>query len=166
MASNTSTTEVTANKEKLQLLVERVFDAPRELVWKAWTEPEHMLKWWGPRSWPATVSNMDVRPGGIWHYCMTGPEGEEAWGKGIYREVTPPERLVYVDGFSDAEGTMDEARQMLVTIDFADVGGKTKITNSAQFATAEDMEAVLAMGVVEGVTETWDRFEEHLQAIK
>ncbi|MBI5290046.1 MAG: SRPBCC domain-containing protein [Chloroflexi bacterium] len=159
------TTSVWTDKAERLLIVERVFDAPRDLVWKAWTDPEQMEKWWGPRGWATMNKEMDVRPGGVWHYCMTGPEGVESWGKAIYREVVPPERLVYLDVFSDAEGRTNEARPtMVITMEFTDLGGKTKLTSTGELPTAEDLEAIVAMGVVPGLTETLDRLEEFLAA--
>jgi uncharacterized protein YndB with AHSA1/START domain len=96
---------------------------------------------------------------------MRGPDGAESWGKGIYREIVEPERLVYFDVFSDAEGNTNESMPgMLITMEFADVGGKTKLTSTAEFGTAEQLESIIAMGVVTGLTETWDRLEELLAA--
>jgi uncharacterized protein YndB with AHSA1/START domain len=163
---STETTSVWTNKAERKLIVERVFDAPRELVWKAWTEPEHMARWWGPRGWTTTNERMDVRPGGVWHYCMRGPEGAESWGKSVYREIVEPERLVYYDVFSDSDGnTVEGMPGMLITLELADLGDKTKLTSRAEFATVEQLEAVLAMGVVKGLSETWDRMEEHLRTM-
>ena len=157
------TTAISTNKEARELIIERVFDAPRELVFKAWTDRAHLVHWWGPKGWTLPVCNMDFRPGGTWHYCMRGPEGEESWGKAVYREIVEPERLVYVDVFSDAEGnTADGMPQMLITVEFAEEGGKTRVTSRTQFATLEDLESLLEMGVAQGVTETWDRLAEHL----
>ena len=150
-------------KGERELVMTRVFDAPRELVWKAWTEPERLAQWWGPRGWTTTNYAMDVRPGGVWHYCMRGPDGGEAWGKAVYREIVEPERLVYIDSFSDAEGNAEDGMpQMVVTVEFTERDGRTTITSRGQFASAADLEAVLAMGVEQGMTETWDRLEEYL----
>ena len=94
---------------------------------------------------------------------MRGPEGAESWGKGVYREIVEPERLVYYDVFSDADGnTIEGMPGMLITLEFADDGGKTKLTSVAEFATAEQLESIIAMGVVTGLSETWDRLEELL----
>jgi uncharacterized protein YndB with AHSA1/START domain len=160
------TTTVTANKDDLQLVVERVFDAPRELVWKAFTEPEHMARWWGPRGWNTTNERMEVKPGGVWHYCMRGPGGEESWGKAVYREVIAPSRLVYVDVFSDSEGNTNENMpEMLITTEFIAEGNKTRVRSSSKFAAAEQLEAIVKMGVVQGITETWDRLAEYLPSM-
>lgn len=159
----TGTTSVWMDKPERLLIVERVFDAPRELVWKAWTDPEQLAKWWGPRGWATTNYKLELKSGGVWHYCMRGPEGAESWGKGVYREIVEPERLVYYDVFSDADGnTVEGMPGMLITVEFADRGAKTKLSSTAEFATAEQLESIIAMGVVTGLTETWDRLEEFL----
>jgi uncharacterized protein YndB with AHSA1/START domain len=146
-----------------EFVVERVFDAPRELVWKAWTEPEHLAQWWGPKGWTLPVCKMDFRPGGVWHYCMRGPAGEESWGKATYREIVEPERIVYLDTFADETGNPVEGMpEMLITMTFEEHNGKTRLKARTQFASAADLESVLAMGMVEGLTETWDRLEAYL----
>lgn len=144
---------------------ERVFAAPRELVFRAFSAPEHLKHWWGPKGWTLPVCEVDFRPGGVWFYGMRGPDGEESWGKATYHEIVPPERIVYTDAFADAEGNVNPAMpQMTITVTFADLGGTTKITNRVEFASAADREATLAMGMVEGMGETWDRLEAYLAA--
>jgi uncharacterized protein YndB with AHSA1/START domain len=167
MADNKANMRVVTNSEERELVVERIFDAPRALVFKAWTEPEHLARWWGPQGWTLPVCKVDLRPGGVWHYCMRGPGGEESWGKAVYREIVPPERLVYIDAFADAQGNpVAGMPEMLIRMEFAEHEGKTKVTSRTQFATVAELESILAMGVVEGITETWDRLEEHLKAIQ
>jgi uncharacterized protein YndB with AHSA1/START domain len=159
----TGTTSVWTDETERLLIVERVFDAPRELVWKAWTDPDQLAKWWGPRGWVTANYKLELKPGGVWHYCMRGPEGAESWGKGVYREIVEPERLVYYDVFSDAAGsTVEGMPGMLITLELADLAGKTKVTSTAEFATAEQLGAIVEMGVVRGLSETWDRLEEFL----
>ena len=85
------------------LKIERVFDAPRSLVFKAWTESEHMARWWGPRGFKSTVLKNELRPGGAYRIHMLGPDGDH-WTQGVYREVVPPERLVMVGNWADADG--------------------------------------------------------------
>jgi uncharacterized protein YndB with AHSA1/START domain len=161
--SSTAAGSITTTTEPPELIMERVFDAPRALVWRAFTEPERLRQWWGPKGWALPVCSLDLRPGGVWHYCMRGPNGEESWGKAVYREIVEPERLVYLDAFSDADGKVAEAMpQMLITVEFADHDGKTKVTSRTRFASVADLEATLGMGVVEGATETWDRLAGYL----
>jgi uncharacterized protein YndB with AHSA1/START domain len=143
--------------------MERIFDAPRELVFQAFSECKHLTQWWGPTGWTLPVCQMDFRPGGVWFYCMRGPAGEDACGKAIYREIVQPERIVYTDAFADTAGNVLEGMpEILVTLEFAESDGKTKLTNRAEFASAADKEATLAMGMVEGLTQTLDRLEAYL----
>ncbi|MGM0885165.1 MAG: SRPBCC domain-containing protein [Bacillota bacterium] len=160
--------------EGSELILERVFDAPRELVFKAFSEAEHLKQWWGPRGWTVTVCNVDFRPGGIWHYCMKCMDknqgdfyGFESWGKGIYQEIIEAEKIVYIDYFSDAEGNEAEGMPSTqVTLTFVEHEGKTKLINHAQYASAEALKTVMEMGMEQGITETWDRLDEHLQSIQ
>jgi uncharacterized protein YndB with AHSA1/START domain len=146
------------------LLVSREFNAPQHLVYRAWTTKEGLLNWWGPREWPLKHCTVDLRVGGRWHYCMGGPNGEEAWGLGVYQEITPTSRIVYIDTFSDAAGTAIPP-ESTVTVELVDLGnGRTLMKNRATSASKEHLEQVLAMGMVEGMTESLDRLEEHLAA--
>ena len=86
---------------EFEFVISRVFDAPRDLVWKAWTEPERLLKWWGPRDFEILSAKVDLRVGGIFLYHLRSPDGLEIWGKFVYREISPPEKLVYINSFSD-----------------------------------------------------------------
>jgi len=113
----------------------RTFDVPRETLWKCFTDPERMRQWWGPKGVTVIASNMDLRPGGTYHYGMRTPDGNEMWGKFIYREITPPERLVFVSMFSDEKGGVTRhpmapswPLEMLSTFSFAEVGGGTTFT--------------------------------------
>jgi uncharacterized protein YndB with AHSA1/START domain len=85
-------------------VISRVFDAPRELVWKCFTEPERMKEWWGPKGFKSVASKMDLRPGGRYHYCLQSPSGAAMWGKLAFREIVPPERMVLITSFSDEAG--------------------------------------------------------------
>jgi len=160
------TQTVTTDNEAGVMHIERIFNAPRDLVFKAYTEPERIAQWWGPREWKTRNVTMDVRPGGVWHYVMVGPDGTEAWGKATYSEVKPPSRLVYMDAFSDAEGNSNpDLPQTLIEYDFEEVeGGKTRMISKATFANGEALNAVLDMGMLEGMTETLDRLDEYLTA--
>ncbi|MDB5079298.1 MAG: ATPase [Chloroflexi bacterium] len=165
MAEDKVTTQVTPDMEKQELLVERTFDAPRELVWKAWTEPERLAVWWGPKDWKTTTYEMDVKPGGVWRYCMRGPDGMESCGKTVYREIVEPERLVYIDLFTDAEGNVMEGMPTLqITTEFTEYNGKTRITSITKFASTADLEAIIAMGAIYGITENWERLADYLAA--
>lgn len=122
----------------LDFVLARVFDAPRELVFRAWTEPERLKRWWGPEGYTMPVCEIDPRPGGVFFHCMRSPEGREYWGRGVFREVVVPERLVLTDSFADAEGNVVPATryglspnwplETLMTVTFEERAGETEVT--------------------------------------
>jgi uncharacterized protein YndB with AHSA1/START domain len=95
-----------AKDRDAELVITRVFDAPRELVFKAWTEPERLKRWWGPKGSTTPYCEIDLRPGGVMNHCMRSPDGRDIWGKGVFREIVVPERIVLTDSFADAEGNV------------------------------------------------------------
>jgi uncharacterized protein YndB with AHSA1/START domain len=117
-------------------VISRTFDAPRDLVWKAFTDPQHMKQWWGPKGFTVFASKMDLRVGGVYHYGMTSPDGQAVWGKFVYREIVPQDRLVFITSFSDENGGITRhpmspswPRESLSTFTFENAGtGKTKFT--------------------------------------
>ena len=145
-------------------ILTRTFDAPRALVFTAYSSCEHLRQWWGPRSWPMVECSIDFRVGGVWHYCLRGPgEGDASWGRAVYDEIVEPERIAFTDSFSDAEGHVNDAMPTTrSSIDFVDEGGRTRLTLRAEYATPEDLRAVIDMGMEAGITETLDRLEEHV----
>jgi uncharacterized protein YndB with AHSA1/START domain len=124
--------------EKYAVTVTRIFDAPRELVWQAWTDPEQFKRWWGPRNYTSPVSRMDLRVGGKYVSSMRAPNGQDFYNAGFYREIVPLERLVYSDSFADPEGNIvpashygmpsDFPEDLIVILTFEDLDGKTKMT--------------------------------------
>lgn len=156
------------------LVLERVFEAPRDLVFQMFKEAEHLKHWWGPKGWEIPVCNVDFRPGGVWHYCMKCVDrnqgefyGMESWGKGVYKEIAEPEKIAYTDYFSDAEGNVNDTLPSTeITLEFVDLGGKTKLVNRAVYASAEALKTVMDMGMLQGISETWDRLEARLNEIK
>lgn len=140
---NEPMTSRVANDEVLVL--ERVSDAPRELVFRMWKDPAHLKRWWGPRGWELPVCNVDFRPGGVWHFCMKCVDddqgefyGMESWGKVVYQDIAEPESIVYTDYFSDADGNVDDAMPATeVTTQFLDLGGKTKIVSRSEYASPD-----------------------------
>ena len=92
-----------------ELVITRVFEAPRELVWKAFTEPERLAHWWGPQGFTMLARTLDLRPGGVFHYSMRSPDGHVMWGRFVYRDIQAPERMVFVSCFSDEEGNVTRA---------------------------------------------------------
>jgi len=131
-----SLAETRSETRSEDFVISRVFDAPRELVWKCFTDPAHMQAWWGPKGATVTQAKMDLRPGGIFHYRMETADGGEIWGKMVYREITPRDRIVFLNSFSDeAGGTTHHPMaptwplEMLSIFTFEDVaGGKTRFT--------------------------------------
>lgn len=145
----------------------RTFDAPRELVFEAFSKPEHIKHWWGRRGWPVTYCTIDFRPGGIWHYGMTNGGGTMVWSKAVYKEIVRPQRVVYVSGFSDAEGgDNDSAAPALSTVQFEEAGEKTTLSVHIQYASAADLEVYVLRGMAEGYTETFEHLSRHLAALK
>ena len=171
MSKNSMITKVEGDRV---LLLERVFNAPRALVFKMFKEPDHLKHWWGPRGWELPVCKMDFRPGGVWHYCMKCVDknqgqffGMEAWGKAVYTEIVEPERIVYTDYFSDAEAKENpDLPATKVTMEFIDLGNQTKVLSRGEYVSPEALKTVMEMGMIQGITETWDRLEERLSAVK
>ena len=109
-----------------ELVLTRVFDAPAALVFKFWTDPSHLMRWWGPRVHPVAHIEMDVRPGGQWRGCLRSIDGrEELWQRGTFREVEPPHRLAFTFAWEEAG---ERGLETLVTVTFAEEGGKTRMT--------------------------------------
>ena len=142
-------TESAQRSARSELVITRVFDAPRELVWQAWTDPQHIQRWWGPKDFSAPACKIDFRVGGKYLFCMRSPEGRNYWSTGVYREIVPLERIVCTDSFADAEGNVvpatyygmspDFPLEMLVTVTFEDQAGKTKMTLKHSGLPAGDM---------------------------
>lgn len=166
MTTPDTKTHVTLPSER-EILITRTFNAPRALVFAAWTTPEHLAKWWGPRGWTTTIKTLELKPGGTWHYLMVADEGgHEGWSKATYREIVPPERLVYVDVFADADGNpIPGLPESTVTIEFSEADGKTTVASTTLFPSMEARDSILSMGLAEGIAETWDRLEEYLPTL-
>ena len=149
----------TADRE---IATSRVFDAPRDLVWQAWTDPKHLAHWYGPNGFTVTTHEMDVRPGGVWRLTMHGPDGTDYPNLTRYVEVVRPERLVYEHGSAER----DEDR-FDVTITFTDEGGgKTRVSMRMVFATRERRDRVVnVFGALQGNRQTMDRLETHLASL-
>jgi uncharacterized protein YndB with AHSA1/START domain len=155
-------------------VISRSFDAPRDLVWKAWTERDRLLEWFGPKGFKMTTADLDFRPGGIFHYCLRSPDGKEMWGKFVYREIIPPQRIVLVNSFSDEQGNITVhpfsptwPREMLSTTTFAEHQGKTIITIYWQPLNANEAERntfnTSRDGMTMGWTGTFDQLAEYLK---
>ena len=158
-------------------VISRTFDAPRELVWKAFTDPEHMKHWWGPKGFTVRAANMDFRPGGTYHYCLRSPDGHDMWGKFAYREIVTPERIVLINSFSDEKAGITRhpmsptwPAEMLSTFTFAEEKGKTTLTirwspynaTEAERKTFEDGRKSMQ----DGWTGTFEQLEAYLAKVQ
>jgi uncharacterized protein YndB with AHSA1/START domain len=144
----------------LEIVMSRVFDAPRELVFKAMTDPNTVPKWWGPRSSTTVVDKMDVRPGGLWRYVITEADGSINAFNGVFREITPPLKLVYTFEWEGLPGHI-----MLETTVFEEHDGKTTVTATDLFDSVEDRDGMLQSGMETGAVELFDRLEELLRTL-
>lgn len=157
-------TNLSLEGEKL-LVVERLFDAPRDLVYECYTSADHIKRWWGPNEFPTVYCTIDFRVGGTWHYCMKGPDGTEAWGIGTYTEIVRPEVLAYRDAFSDEKGSIVPP-EMDIRMTFTEANGQTLVRSSSAFADSESRQAVLDMGMEEGMNQTLDHLDTYLEELK
>ncbi len=149
-----SVTRVTKDPDSLTMTVEATFAAPAEQVWRMWADPRLLERWWGPPSYPATVVDHDLTPGGAVRYFMTAPEGQKYHGWWNVLAVDAPRSLEFEDGFGDAEGRPDPdmpVGRARVTLTEAAAGGTT-MTIATTFPSAEAMEQMLKMGMEEGIT--------------
>ncbi|PJZ49979.1 SRPBCC family protein [Leptospira saintgironsiae] len=133
----------------------KTFDAPRELVWDAWTDPKHVAIWWGPNGFTNTIHEMSVKPGGIWRFIMHGPDGVDYPNRIEFIEVVKPEKLVY------DHGDDSNPKQFHVTVLFEEEGSKTKLTMRSRFPSEEDVKNV-ADFALDGLRETLGRLENFL----
>jgi uncharacterized protein YndB with AHSA1/START domain len=163
VGSNLKTFVETQRSEKLvgdrEIAAVRVFDAPRELVWKVWTDPEHVGKWWGPNGFTTTTHSMEVKPGGVWRFVMHGPDGRDYENKITYIEVLKPERLVYKHG-GDKEV---EPVNFQVTVSFREQSGRTRVDMRMVFPSAKARDHVIeTYGAFEGLKQHLGRLGAYL----
>lgn len=160
----------TAHKE---FTISRTFNAPRDVVWKAWTDAAALAQWWGPKGCALSVARLDVRPGGMFLYSMDLPNGDKWWGRFLYREVNAPERLVFVSSFSDEHGGITRApfsdkwpREVLNILTLTEEGGKTTVSlrGGPQDVTAEERAMFEGMfaSMQQGFSGTFDQLDQYL----
>jgi len=147
-------------KSDLEIQLTRVFNAPRRLVFEAHSKPEHVRRWWGRKDAELSVCEMDFRPGGTWRYVMRKPNGKEYAFRGEFKEIVPPERLVWTFGFEGMPGEPG-----IETFTFEEHDGKTTLTTISHFDSIAMRDAVIKSGMEHGAAEMWDRLEAHLRAI-
>ena len=156
-----------ANQNDTQLTFTRIFDAPSELVFKAFAEAEQISQWWPPKGWAMPVCSIDFRPGGEWRYCIRNAQGEEHWARAVYRKIVPEQQIVYWDEIVDAQGnTIQGLPSKTVTVTFEDLGGQTKLDVLVQLETVADRLKLAEMGFIRGFGQTLDNLERHLVGIK
>jgi len=137
-----------------ELSISRLINAPRELIWKVWTEPEHIRKWWGPKGFTNTISKMEVKPDGVWEFIMHGPEGTDYKNKHIYKEIIKPEKLVLFH---------ETGPKFLMTATFKAQGDQTLVTLHSVFESAEQLQEVIKVFKAdEGMVQNMDRLENYL----
>ena len=161
-----ATSSTTAPTQDLEIT--RVFAAPRELVFKAFTEPERLMRWWGPRPFTSPAARIDLRVGGRYHFCMRSPDGQDFWSTGVYREIVPPERLVYTDSFADEHGNVvpashygipgDHPLEMLASLTFEALPNGRTLLTLRQTGVPGNAQAV------EGWNSSFDKLAEALAA--
>jgi uncharacterized protein YndB with AHSA1/START domain len=143
-----------------EIVITRVFDAPRRLVWEAWTRPEHVRHWLlGPEGWTMPVCEIDLRPGGTWHFVWRHANGSEMAMRGVYQEIVPPERLVSTDSWG---GDWPET---LNTLTLTEADGKTTITQRILYPSKEARDAALQTGMKEGMAAGFDRLDVYLRTL-
>ena len=155
--------QTVANTSDREIRATRILNAPRELVFEVWTDPAHIVKWWGPNGFTNTIHKMDVRPGGTWDFIMHGPDGTDYPNLIKYVEVVKPERLVFDHG----SGQENDPAQFHVTVTFEDLGDeRTKLTMVMLFKTAADRDFVVTeYGALDGNKQTMDKLEAYLATL-
>jgi len=152
---NTGTLKVSLPTER-EVVMTRVFDAPRRLVFDALTKPELLRRWFGPRGWSLVVCEADLKVGGTWRWVLRGPDGRDMGMRGVYQEITPTERLVSTESFDDYPG------ESLNTLILSEENGKTTFTITVRYASQEIRDAVIKSGMEHGAAECYDKLAEML----
>lgn len=160
-------TKVTKDLENKALIIERTFEAPKEKLWRAYADKDWFVKWWGPEGWETTVKEFDFRNGGRNHYgmkCVDENQGEwfgqESWGLMEYEDIEEPRTIIYRDFFSDAEGSKNaDLPALKMIIELIEHDGKTTVATRCEGGSAEEIEKLLAMGMVEGYSSSCERLE-------
>jgi uncharacterized protein YndB with AHSA1/START domain len=160
MKETTETDVFSGKTDDREIIINRLLDAPRELVFEVWTNPKHLINWWGCKSFSSTFQQIEIKPGGKWHFVMNGPDGISFANFVLFTEVVKPERLVYLHAANEAEEP-----NFKVTVTFEERGLKTWLTMRSVYATAAERDhAVREIGVVTGSNETIDKLELYLKS--
>jgi uncharacterized protein YndB with AHSA1/START domain len=154
---NTGTLQVTTPSDR-EVVLTRVFNAPRHLVFEAFSKPELLKRWFGPHGWSLSVCEVDFRVGGAFRFVMRGPDGREMGMRGTYKEIAPPERSVHMESFDDFPGSESQVTSVLTEKD-----GKTTLTATVLYPSKEVRDAVIKSGMEHGAAETYDKLAEMLE---
>lgn len=165
---------LTSKVEGRVLIIERIFQAPRSLVFQMFSESKHLEEWWGPEGWKTTNYTFDFKPGGEWHFRMKCVDekqgdyyGQESWGKVIFHEIKASEEIVYTDTFSDEDGkAVPGMPEIHVTIQFKEQDGATVVKTSSTFEAEDALKRILDMGVVQGFSSQCDCLDEYLEKLQ
>ncbi len=160
MVGSSHTLTVTTPSDR-EIVMTRMFDAPRELVFEAMSKPEHMQEWWGPRGFTMPVCEIDFRPGGAYRFVQRGPDGDEYAFRGEFREIVRPERIVWTFEFEGMPGNVS-----LDTVTLEEEDGRTTLTSRSVFDTVEQRDGMLQSGMETGAAETYDRLAELLEKMQ
>jgi uncharacterized protein YndB with AHSA1/START domain len=155
---NTGTLKVTTPTDR-EIVLTRVFDAPRKLVFEAFTKPELLKQWFGPRGWSLVVCEVDLKVGGGFRFVLRGPDGQQMGMRGVYRKIVPPERSVHMESYDDYPG------ESQVTSVFVEQGGKTTLTATILYPSQEVRDIVIKTGMEHGAAETYDKLAELLPSL-
>lgn len=159
----------------LEFTLERELNASRSAVWEAWTNPDKLAKWWGPRGWTTSIEQFNFIPGGFWLYCMkcidenqTEWFGQESWGKATFKNINPQDSFDYIDEFSDSEGNSTPGMPVsTTTLEFIETADdKTLLRSTTTFESEEALKQVIDMGMEQGIKETWDRLAETVEKVQ
>ena len=160
MTSSSNPTTFTMPSDR-EIVITRVFDAPRRLVFEALTKPEHVRRWWGLKSLTMVICEMDFRPGGTWRFVLRGPDGTNYGFRGAYREIVPPERVVSTFEFEGMPGHVS-----LETLTLDEQNGTTKLTSTCLYQSAEDRDGHFNSGMEAGTRESYELLDELLRTIE
>lgn len=150
-----------AEPGKQEICLTRIFDAPRDLVFKAMTDPKHIPQWWGPKKYSTVVDKMEVKAGGLWRFVQHDEQGNEFAFHGVYHAIMSPERTVSTFEFEGMPGHVLLETAILEALP----DGKTKLTDTSVFQSVEDRDGMLSSGMEDGATETWERLAELLTTL-
>jgi len=163
----TTTDLVAPGTQRSTIIIKRVFDLPPDIVWKAWTEPASLKKWWGPQEYTCPFFEVDLKPGGKYLGCMKDATGREIWGTGTYQEIIPQSKIVYTDSFADSNGNIVKSTyygmpempvELMVVVQFEDVAGKTNMTLKHAGLPAD-----MATDCIKGWESSFDKLETNLK---